>query len=72
MDRARSQSPSVPGWRLPLDDEEWSCMARDFQLSRRQRKCGTALSESDRQEIQAIFSQVPKGDALQRLRCHAA
>ena len=43
-----------------------------FQLSRRQRKCGTALSESDQKEIQAIFSQVPKGDALQRLRGQAA
>ena len=43
-----------------------------FQLCRRHRKCGTALSESDQKEIQAIFSQVPKGDALQRLRGQAA
>ena len=43
-----------------------------FQLCRRLRKCGTVLSESDQQEIQAIFSQVPKGDALQRLRGQAA
>ena len=43
-----------------------------FQLCRRHRQCGTVLSESDREEIQAIFSQVPKGDALQRLRGQAA
>ena len=43
-----------------------------FQLCRRQRQCGTALSESDQQEILAIFCQLPKGDALQRLRGQAA
>lgn len=43
-----------------------------FQLSRRHRDCGIALSQSDEQEIRAIFSQVPKGDALQRLRAEAA
>jgi hypothetical protein len=43
-----------------------------FQLSRRHRPCGTALSDSDQREIQAIFSQLPKGDALQRLRAGAA
>ena len=43
-----------------------------FRLSRRDRACGTALSESDQKEIQAVFSQVPKGDALQRLRGEAA
>ena len=43
-----------------------------FQLCRRHRQCGTVLSESDREEIQAIFSQVPKGDALERLRGQAA
>jgi uncharacterized protein (DUF2336 family) len=43
-----------------------------FQLCRRQRQCGTVLSDSDQREIQAIFSQVPKGDALQRLRGQAA
>jgi hypothetical protein len=43
-----------------------------FQLCRHHRQCGTALSESDRREIQAIFSQLPKGDALQRLRAGAA
>jgi len=43
-----------------------------FQLSRRHRQCGTALSEADREEIQAIFREVPKGDALQRLRGQAA
>ena len=42
-----------------------------FQLCRRQRQCGTALSDSDEKDIQAIFSQVPKGDALQRLRASA-
>jgi len=43
-----------------------------FQLCRRQRQCGTALSDSDERDIRAIFSQVPKGDALQRLRATAA
>ena len=43
-----------------------------FRLSRRDRTCGTALSESDEREIQAVFSQVPKRDALQRLRGQAA
>ena len=43
-----------------------------FQLCRRQRQCGTVLSESDQREIQVIFSQLPKGDALQRLRGQAA
>lgn len=43
-----------------------------FQLCRRQRQCGTVLSESDHREIQVIFSQLPKGDALQRLRGQAA
>jgi len=43
-----------------------------FQLSRRHRGCGIALSQSDEQEIRVIFSQVPKGDALQRLRAEAA
>lgn len=43
-----------------------------FQLCRRHRQCGTMLSDSDEQEIRAIFSQVPKGDALQRLRAGAA
>ncbi len=43
-----------------------------FRLCRHQRQCGTALSDSDEREIQAIFSQVPKGDALQRLRDQAA
>ena len=42
-----------------------------LQLCRRHRPCGTLLSESDQQEIRAIFSQVPKGDALQRLRTGA-
>jgi len=43
-----------------------------FQLCRRQRQCGTVLSDADEREIQAIFSQLPKGDALQRLRVQAA
>ena len=43
-----------------------------FQLCRGHRQCGTALSDSDEREIRAIFSQVPKGDALQRLRAEAA
>ena len=43
-----------------------------FQLCRRHRPCGTALSESQRREIEAIFSQVAKRDALQRLRAGAS
>ena len=43
-----------------------------LQLCRHHRQAAAALSDSDQQEIQAIFSQVPKGDALQRLRVEAA
>ena len=43
-----------------------------FQLCGHHRQCGTVLSDMDQQEIRAIFSQVPKGDALERLRAAAA
>ena len=43
-----------------------------FELSRHYRQCGTRLSDTDEQEIRDIFIQVPKGDALQRLRAEAA
>lgn len=43
-----------------------------FQLCRRHKQCGTALSESEHREIRTIFSQVAKGDALERLRATAA
>ena len=43
-----------------------------YELCRHNKQCGTELSESERREIQAIFHQVPKGDALQRLRAAAA
>ena len=43
-----------------------------FRLCRHHRQCGTVLSEAEQQEIQAIFRQVPKGDALERLRAAAA
>jgi hypothetical protein len=43
-----------------------------FQLCRRHRQCETGLSDTDEQDIRLIFSQVPKGDALQRLRAEAA
>lgn len=43
-----------------------------FQLCRRHRPHAAALSDSEELEIRAIFSQVPKGDALQRLRAEAA
>ena len=39
-----------------------------FQLCRDHRKCRTLMSDSDEKEIHQIFSQVPKGTALQRLR----
>ena len=42
-----------------------------FELCRRHRQCGTVLSDLDQLEIQTIFSQMPKGDALQRLRATA-
>lgn len=43
-----------------------------FQLSSHHRARETTLSDTDQQEIRAIFSQVPKGDALERLRATAA
>ena len=43
-----------------------------FQLCRLHKQAVAALSDLDEMEIQAIFSQVPKGDALQRLRAEAA
>ena len=43
-----------------------------FKLCRRHKQCGTLLSDTDQQEIRTIFSQVPKGDALERLRAEAA
>jgi hypothetical protein len=43
-----------------------------LELCRRHRPCGGSLSESERREIQSIFSQVAKGDALQRLRAATA
>jgi len=43
-----------------------------FQLCRHHKQVVAALSDEDRLEIQTIFAQVPKGDALQRLRAAAA
>jgi hypothetical protein len=43
-----------------------------YELCRHNKQCGTQLSESELSEIKAIFHQVPKGDALQRLRAAAA
>ena len=43
-----------------------------FNLSRHHRGVTTTLSESDQAEIQAIFSRIPKNDALQKLRSAAA
>ena len=43
-----------------------------FNLSRRHRRVTTALSDSDQRQIQAVFSQVQKSDALQQLRAAAA
>ena len=43
-----------------------------FQLCRRHKPCEATLSDNDQREIRAIFSQVPKGDALERLRATAA
>ena len=42
-----------------------------FNLSRHHRNVATAMSEWDQSQIQSIFSQVPKFDALSRLRAVA-
>jgi uncharacterized protein (DUF2336 family) len=42
-----------------------------FELCRRHSQSGSALSDQEQTEIQTIFSQMPKGDALQRLRATA-
>ena len=43
-----------------------------FNLSRRHRRVTTALSDSDQRQIQAVFSQFQKADALQQLKAVAA
>ena len=43
-----------------------------FHLSRHHRKISAALSDSDNAEIDAIFRQVPKTEALDRVRAQAA
>jgi hypothetical protein len=43
-----------------------------FNLSRHHRRIGAQLTESDQWEIQAIFNQVPKTEALDRLKSTAA
>jgi uncharacterized protein (DUF2336 family) len=43
-----------------------------FNLSRHHRGVTTTLSESDQSEILAIFSKIPRNDALQKLRSVAA
>jgi len=43
-----------------------------FELCRHHNPCGSRLSESEQTEIQSIFSHLPKGDALQRLRAVTA
>jgi len=43
-----------------------------FNLARRQRRVSTALSDSDQREIQVVFSQIQKADALQQLKAVAA
>jgi uncharacterized protein (DUF2336 family) len=43
-----------------------------FNLSRHHRRVTAQLSDSDRKEIEAIFSQLPKTEALQILKAQAA
>lgn len=43
-----------------------------FNLSRHHRQLATKLSESDRGEVQAVFNQVAKTEALHRLKSTAA
>ena len=43
-----------------------------FNLSRHHRHMGAKLSDSDQGDIQAVFNQVPKSEALHRLKSSAA
>ena len=43
-----------------------------FNLSRQHRKLAASLTDSDQGQIQAVFSQVEKDEALNRLRSAAA
>jgi hypothetical protein len=43
-----------------------------FQLSRHHRQITALLSESDQKQISAVFSDVQKAEALDRLRDQAA
>ena len=43
-----------------------------FQLSRHHRRVTAQLSDSDLKQISAVFSEVPKAEALDRLRAQAA
>jgi len=43
-----------------------------FNLSRHHRRVVAELSDTDKSQIGAIFSQVPKTEALDRLRTQAA
>ena len=43
-----------------------------FNLSRHHRRLGTKLSDSEQGSIQAVFNQVPKTEALNRLKSTAA